>query len=119
SLWQGFTLVLRLENAVPVSVQRQRPSVSPQPAAQQVHMRLDRAPRIETRQLPIGGIINHADEHHARAAALQPVMLGSIHLHQLAKTGTTRSTTAVRIAATAALPQTRGQQPAPQRFWAD
>jgi hypothetical protein len=42
-----------------------------------------------------------------------------VHLHQLAETLPAGPTTAVGVAAPPALPQPRGQQPAPQRLRAD
>src|SRR6516162_7417079 len=45
-------LLVRLEDAMPIRVQRQRPTMLLQPSTQQIEMRLDRVGLVETRQRP-------------------------------------------------------------------
>jgi len=45
-------LLVRLEDAMPIRVQRQRPTILLQPSTQQIEMRLDRVGLVETRQRP-------------------------------------------------------------------
>ena len=111
---QGLALVLGLEDAVPVGVQRQRPAEAAQPAAQQVHVVEDGVGLVEACQQAAGGVVDHADQHHVLAAPFGPVVDRGVHLHQLAEAGATRPPAAVSVAVPLSLPQPLGEQPAAQ-----
>lgn len=78
---QSTPFILRLEDAVPIGVQSQRPAIASQPATQKVHVCFHRTLRVEAGQDAAGGVIDHANEDHVRAASLQPVVNRGIHLY--------------------------------------
>jgi len=111
--------VLWLEDTVPIGVQGRRPAVTPQPAAQQVQVRLGRGRRIEACQDAVGGVVDHADEDHLLAAAFQPVVDRGVHVHQFAEARPARTAAAMRLAAALTLPHPFGDEPAAERLGAD
>jgi hypothetical protein len=74
------TLALGLEDAVTVGVQSPGSAKAAYPPAEQVHVGLDRLTLVETGVNAAGGVVDHVDQNHRFAAALDPVMQRGIHL---------------------------------------
>jgi hypothetical protein len=110
----GLAFVLRLEDAVPIRVQRQGATMGSQPALQQVEVVDDRVGVVEAPPQAAGGVVAHVDQDHVLAAALGPVVDRGVHRHQLAEAGAAGPAAAVLLAPPPRLPQALGQQPATQ-----
>jgi hypothetical protein len=82
-------------------------------------MGLDRLAGVEAGQDTIGGVVDHVDEDHRLAAALDPFMDGGVHLDQLTETGAACPASAVGVAALAWLPESFLNEPATERLPAE
>jgi hypothetical protein len=90
-----------------------------QPTAQQVEVRCHRFPRVKAGLDASRSIVDHSHQGHALTAVFEPVVQRRVHLHQLAKTLTPRTTLPVLLPLPLALPQSFHYQPAPQGVGSD
>ena len=95
---------IHTKNAVPIHVQRPRQTTLVHVVTHHRHCRLRRLRFEELRLDPVRRVVDHHHQHCPGPPTLEPIVMRSVHLNQLAEHRTTRSPRSMGRAATARLP---------------
>ena len=103
-------------DAVAVRIERGRQAVQQHIAVEDIVGTRGVLGRIETGQRRTGGVVDHDHQHRPGAAPLEPVVFGTVDLHQIAPARTALPRCTMGCPAPLRLPQALLHQPAPQRL---